>query len=50
MQEEEKNPKSSPEGSKAFKGKFKEQYFAFDKVLDMQQLFVSMEHLTPKQR
>ena len=31
MHEEEKNPKSSPEGDKPFKGKFKKQYCAFEK-------------------
>ena len=31
MHEEEKNSKSSPEGSKPFKGKFKKQYCAFEK-------------------
>ena len=31
MHEDEKNPRSTPEGAKPFKGKFKKQYCAFEK-------------------
>ena len=31
MHEDEKNPRSTPEGAKLFKGKFKKQYCAFEK-------------------